>query len=88
MSREIAAAAVLDTELLGVRAKLLEIAGTMDRLNRAEGTVESDPRIAKIRQALEVLQSSQPDRAEQIQLIFSLPYNEQWRETYRLDTSR
>lgn len=88
MTSEIAAKAVLDAELLGVRAKLLEIAGTLDRLNRAEGTVEDDPGLAKIRQALEVLQSPQPDRAEQIQLIFSLPYNDQWRETYSLDTSR
>jgi len=79
---------VLDAELLGVRAKLLEIAGTLDRLNRAEGSVEDDPRITRIRAALEVLQAPQSDRAERIQLIFSLVYNDQWRESYRLDTSR
>ena len=88
MSKDQTASEVLDAELLAVRAKLLEIAGSLDRLNRADGTVEDDPRLAQIRQALEVLQSSQPDRAEQIQLIFSLPYDEQWRENYRLDTAR
>lgn len=88
MSKDHTATDVLDAELLAVRAKLLEIAGTLDRLNRAEGTVDGDHRIARIRQALDVLQASQPDRAEQIQLIFSLPYDEQWRESYRLDTAR
>ncbi len=88
MSNDQTASEVLDAELLAVRAKLLEIAGSLDRLNRADGTVEDDPRLGQIRQALEVLQSSQPDRAEQIQLIFSLPYDEQWRENYRLDTAR
>gem|GEM_PF-215332 len=88
MNCQTVASDVLDAELLGVRAKLLEIAGTLDRLNRAEGSVEDDPRIAQIREALEVLQAPQSDRAERIQLIFSLPYKDQWRESYRLDTSR
>ncbi len=88
MSSETDASDVLDAELLGVRAKLLEIAGTLDRLNRADGSVDDDPRISQIREALEVLQAPQSDRAERIQLIFSLAYNDQWRDRFRLDTSR
>ena len=88
MIRETDASNVLDAELLGIRAKLLEIAGTLDRLNRADGSVDDDPRIAQIREALEVLQAPQSDRAERIQLIFSLTYNDQWRDRFRLDTSR
>ena len=69
----------LNREFLEVRAKILEIAAALDRLDRAEGTVADDPRLGRIEQGLARLQSEQPDRAEQIQLIFSLPYDKDWR---------
>ena len=72
------AAETLNREFLEVRAKILEIAAVLDRLDRAEGTVAGDPRLARIEQGLAKLQSEQPDRAEQIQLIFSLPYDKDW----------
>ena len=73
------AADTLNREFLEVRAKILEIAAALDRLDRAEGTVGEDPRLGRIQQGLARLQSDQPDRAEQIQLIFSLPYDRDWR---------
>jgi hypothetical protein len=38
-----------------------------------------DPRLGHIRQALEALLKPGPDRAETIQLIFSLEYDSAWR---------
>jgi hypothetical protein len=73
------AADTLNREFLEVRAKILEIAAALDRLDRAEGNVGDDPRLGRIQQGLARLQSDQPDRAEQIQLIFSLPYDQDWR---------
>ncbi len=75
------AAETLNREFLEIRAKILEIAAALDRLDRAEGSVAGDPRLARIQQGLVKLQSQQPDRAEQIQLIFSLSYDQDWRET-------
>lgn len=75
-----AAAQVLDREFLQVRAKLLELAASFDRLDRGEGSVVSDARLELFRQALAVLQSDQEGRAERIQLLFSRQYDENWRE--------
>jgi hypothetical protein len=74
----------LESEFLIVRAKLLEAAAAFDRLDRAEGSVANDPRRQKLRQALDVLAANEPDRAEKLQLLFSLPYEPNWRSKYGL----
>ena len=74
----------MDREFFETRAKLLELAAGLDRLDRAEGSVSNDARTQDIQQALSVLSGDQPDRAERIQLIFSLPYEENWREQFGL----
>ena len=76
------AAEVLDRELLEIRARLLEVAAALDRVERASGSIEDDPRWAKIRQSLEVLANRGNDRAEQVQLLFSLPYDRQWQARF------
>ena len=72
---------VLDRHYLEVRAKLLEVAATLDRIDRAGGSaVEDDPRMGQLLAGLKILQeASSADRAEQIQHLFSRPYDEQWR---------
>lgn len=79
-----AAEDVLNREFLEMRARVLELAACMDRLDRAAGSVAEDPRMAKLREALAVVVEDRSDRAEQVQLIFSRPYHEQWRDQYRL----
>jgi len=75
-----AAARVLDREFLEVRAKLLELAASFDRLDRGEGSVESDTRLELFHQALAILQSDDDGRAERIQLLFSRQFDKNWRE--------
>ena len=70
---------VLDREFLEIRAKLLEVAASFDRIDRGDGSVEGDPRLALYREALEVLLSDAPARAERIQMIFSRQYEKEWR---------
>lgn len=76
------AAEVFEREFLVLRGRLLDVAATLDRLDRAGGPPPQDPRTEQLRRSLEVLASAGPrsDRAEQIQLIFSLPYDPQWRK--------
>jgi len=78
----LSAAEVLDREFLDLRAKLIDAASILDRLERAEGTVAEDPRLQKVRKSLDVLAAETSERAEQIQLIFSLPYEKAWREEF------
>ncbi len=88
MPSPLAAPEVLDREFLEVRSKILEIAAALDRLDRAEGSMHSDPRLAKLRQALALLTTSRGDRAEQVQLVFSLDYDDGWREKFSLPARR
>jgi hypothetical protein len=78
------ATAVFDQEFLPIRAKLLEVAAALDRLGRAEGAAANDPRCEKIRDAISTLLQSHDDRAEQLQLIFSRPYDDEWQFKFRM----
>ena len=66
MPHSLAKPQVLDRELLGIRAKLIELAAALDRIDRAEGSLAGDPRIEKIRRSLNVLLGAAPGRAEQV----------------------
>jgi hypothetical protein len=74
------AAQALDRYFLEARSKLLDLAAILDRIGRgqAAASVDTDPRLDKIRQALEVLHDKSGGRAERIQQIFSLPYDSTW----------
>ena len=75
---------VFDQEFLPIRAKLLEVAAALDRLDRASGSLSSESRRMQIHAAIQVLLRPEDDRAEQIQLIFSRPYEDGWRENFQM----
>jgi hypothetical protein len=84
------AAEVLDHDFLETRCKILEIAATLDRIDRAPARHGEHPeaRLGQLRQALEALIEPGPGRAETIQRIFSLEYDPAWRETMNVFRSR
>jgi len=71
---------ILDREFLTIRGKLLEVAAALDRIERGQGAVGNDPRLEKIRETLAILGKGGVDRAAQLQMIFSLPYEPAWRK--------
>jgi len=77
---------VLDRDFLETRGKILEIAAILDRIDRAPARhhLHPDPRVGQIRQALEALCVPDPGRSETIQLIFSLEYDQNWRDNLKL----
>jgi hypothetical protein len=75
---------VFDQEFLPIRAKLLELAASLDRLDRASDTPDSELRLKQIQSAIEVLLRAKEGRAEQVQLIFSRPYENDWRDKLRM----
>lgn len=79
---------LLDREFLEIRAKLLQLAASFDRLDRADGAVGDDPRMDRIREALDLLGSGDPDRAEQIQLIFSRQYDDDWQSKFEMPSPK
>jgi hypothetical protein len=82
MSIPLDAPEVLNREFLEIRARLLQVAASLDRLDRADGSVASDARLQEIRQALSILAGPSADRAERIQLVFSRPYEEGWKDAF------
>jgi hypothetical protein len=74
------ASEVLNREFLAVRAGLMDLAAALDRIGRADGSVADDPRWRTIRQALQVLSGDALDRTELLQLLFSLPYQDNWQQ--------
>jgi hypothetical protein len=77
----IPASQALDSFYLEARCKLLDLAGILDRIGRGMGAngVAEDARLARIRQALEILADQSGGRAERIQQIFSLNYDPTWK---------
>lgn len=73
---------VLDAEFLPIRAKILEVAAALDRLDRARGSLANESRRAQLQAAIQVLLRPEDDRAEQIQLIFSRRYEDNWRDKF------
>ena len=73
-------AKALDNYFLEARSKLLDLAAVLDRIGRGRdaSSTETDPRLEKIRKALEVLHDRSGGRAERIQRIFSLDYDSGW----------
>jgi hypothetical protein len=84
MPTPMSASEILDREFLELRAKILELAASFDRLDRAEGFLQDDPRLKLLHQGLDSLQEAGGDRAEQVQLLFSRPYDDDWQEKFQL----
>lgn len=84
MNSQRTAQQVLDAEFLVVRAKILEIAAALDRIDRAATSQVDEQKLQTLHAALETLQRPGASRAEQIQILFSKAYDEQWRQTMEI----
>ena len=82
------AADTITREFLPVRAKILEIAAALDRIQRGDEYLDNEPRLERLREALQVLMRSDDDRAEQIQLVFSRPYDDAWQQEFGVSTHK
>ena len=73
---------VLNRYFLEMRCKVLEVAASLDRTDRAGGAAGdgSDPRLVQLRRAIRVLLEDRPGRAERVQMIFSRDYDPEWRD--------
>lgn len=62
---------VIDTYFMEHRAKLLDIAAYLDRIDRGQGENPNDFRDVAFRKSLKILSSSEPNRAKKILELFS-----------------
>lgn len=73
--------ALLSREYLPVRANILEIASSLDRIQRASAADTSEPEWKQLQAGIKLLLDEEADRAENVQMLFSQPYDQQWRKT-------
>jgi hypothetical protein len=71
---------MLNREFLEIRARLLDIAAALDRIERREGAAQAtaDVRYAQLMKALGLLTDGNADRAERLQMVFSDAYQAAW----------
>jgi hypothetical protein len=84
MPTSLSAPEVLSREFLEIRCKILELAAAFDRLDRADGSVAEDPRLGLLREALAVVREGATDRAEQVQMVFSRAYDDDWQQAFKI----
>ena len=77
----LAANVALDQFFLEARCQLLTLAAILDRIDRGSGaeTANRDLRTQRIHAAVTLLSTGNLDRAEQIQRLFSLEYDPEWK---------
>jgi len=77
----IVAAAVLNRNFLETRHELVNLAAALDRIDRGgdAAAVRSDPRMINLLEAARLLTDGLPDRAKRVQMLFSEPYDPNWR---------
>lgn len=78
--KAVTAPKVLEQSFLEARSKLLDIAAILDRINRGDSSelVQQDVKVSRIIEALKILEGNSSHKAEQIQKLFSLPYDANW----------
>lgn len=72
---------ILRQEFLLARAKILELAATLDRIERAGGIIDDDPQMQLLRRGFQILTGEEGERAKQVQMLFSRPFADDWRRT-------
>ena len=79
---------ILDREFLEIRAKILEVAAALDRIDRADGSVASDVRAERLADAIAIIagDGEGATRAERVQLLFSRQYDSSWIDEYQIES--
>ena len=75
---------VLEREFLPMRAKILQLAASLDRIQRSDDEPTFDDRYDLLQKGLRILSESEEGRAERVQLLFSRPYDAKWNEEFDL----
>lgn len=80
--QEMDANQVLNREFLEIRCRLIDIAASLDRIGRSSDSIRAaqDPRYTQLKDAIALLATDTPDRAQRVQMVFSDPFVAIWRE--------
>jgi len=71
---------ILEQDFLNIRCLILDLAASLDRIDRAEGSdsVANHEQMKLLQGGIDLLKADGPGRAAQVQLHFSDQYEEGW----------
>lgn len=80
------ASKIIAEEFLIARSKILELAATLDRIERGSGDIESSAQMNLLMQGIHILTDEEVDKAKRVQLLMSRQYDPEW--TTKLQVSK
>jgi hypothetical protein len=75
---ERSAAQIVADEFMIARAKIVELAATLDRIERASGSVDDSKNMQLLVQGMHILIDDQIEKAKRVQLLMSRDYDPNW----------
>ena len=75
---ERSATQIVADEFMIARAKILELAATLDRIERASGSVDDSKNMQLLVQGLHIFIDDQVEKAKRVQVLMSRDYDPNW----------
>ena len=69
---------IIVDEFMIARSKIVELAATLDRIERAAGDVEESRNMQLLVQGMHILCDDEVEKAKRVQLLMSRQYDPQW----------
>ncbi len=69
---------IVADEFMIARAKIVELAATLDRIERANGVVDDSKQMQLLVQGMQILCDDEVEKAKRVQLLMSRQYDPHW----------
>ena len=69
---------IVADDFMIARARIVELAATLDRIERASGSVEDSKNMQLLIQGMQILCDDEVEKAKRIQLLMSRHYDPNW----------
>ena len=78
ISAERSAQQIVAEDFMIARARIVELAATLDRIERATGDVDDSKNMQLLMQGMHILCDDEVEKAKRVQLLMSRQYDPQW----------
>ncbi len=75
---ERAAQQIVAEDFMIARARIVELAATLDRIERASGNVDDSKNMQLLMQGMNILCDDEVEKAKRVQLLMSRHYDPEW----------
>jgi len=76
---------IIADEFMIARAKIVELAATLDRIERAKGDVEDHKNMQLLVQGMHILCDDEVEKAKRVQLLMSRHYDPKWQSQMSIE---